>query len=266
MKLRSLCTTALVAGVLLASTGGAAQAFAAPTELDSTGTVIVEEGGTNGKGKTPDPEKPDEKLPDHPEIPTNPDAGSLIIDQVSNLNFGKINTDTKEIKKTAAAIDLSQATPAGVGTRGAIVGWTDVRGGATTGYTITAELTQQFTGTGANATTLENSTITYSNGMAVPDGANKNVVPSDVQTGFDLAFAGGAKTVVTADKVKKEGKGTYVIEFGQSADYKPGTGAPAGAPGTDASSVELTVPTTTASNMVLDTYTAKVTWKIVAAA
>ncbi|MGX7263144.1 WxL domain-containing protein [Enterococcus crotali] len=266
MKLRSLCTAALVAGVLVASTGGAAQAFAAPGELDSTGTVTVDEGGTNGKDKTPDPEKPDEKLPEHPEIPTNPDAGALIIDQVSNLSFGNISTDSKEIKKYAAAIDLSKATPAGTGTRGAIVGWTDVRGGATVGYTVTAELTQQFTGSATNATTLANSTITYSNGMAVPDGANKNTVPSNVLNGFELAYQGGAKTVVTADKANKEGKGTYVLEFGQSADYKPGTGAPAGAPGTDAKSVELTVPATTASNMVLDTYTAKVTWKIVAAA
>lgn len=266
MKLRTLCTAALVTGILAASTGGATQALAVATELDSIGTVTVDEGGTNGSGKTPDPEKPDTKLPENPEIEVNPDAGALIIDQVSNLGFGNISTDTKEIKKFAAPIDLSQSTPPGTGTRGAIVGWTDVRGGATTGYRVTAELAQQFTGSGTNTSTLANSTIEYFNGMAVPDAANKNVVPSDVKTSFKLTETSGAIDVVKADKGLKEGKGTYVMEFGQSAAYVPGQGAPAGNPGTDAKSVELTVPATTASNMVLDTYTAKVTWKIVAAA
>lgn len=266
MKLRTLCTAALATGILVASTGGATQALAVATELDSTGTVTVDEGGTNGSGKTPDPEKPDTKLPEHPGIEVNPDAGALIIDQVSNLSFGKISTDTKAIETYADPIDLSKATPPGTGTRGAIVGWTDVRGGATTGYKVTAELTQQFTGSGTNTSTLANSTIEYNFGMAVPDAANKNVVPSKVETSFELTETGGAKEVVTADKGLKEGKGTYVLEFGQSAAYAPGQGAPAGNPGTDDKAVKLKVPATTASNMVLDTYTAKVTWKIVAAA
>ncbi|ALS00014.1 hypothetical protein ATZ33_01035 [Enterococcus silesiacus] len=266
MKVRSLCTVSLVAVILGTSLAGGSQAFAAPKELPSTGTVEVIEGGDPGAGKTPDPEKPDEKLPTHPDIEDNKDGGALMIDQVSNLNFGTIKTSSKDVEAFAAPIDLTEATPAGVGTRGAIVGWTDIRANGVYGYTVTAELTQQFTGTAANGSTvLDSSTIDYSNGMAVADSENKNLVPSNTATGFKLAFGGGAQPVVTADKTAKEGKGTYVMEFGQSKDYTPGADAPVGAPGTDGESVKLTVPSATASNMSIDTYTAKVTWKIVAA-
>ncbi|WP_207695249.1 hypothetical protein DOK67_0001205 [Enterococcus sp. DIV0212c] len=268
MKVRSLCTMTLVA-LLGASLVGGTQAFAVATELPSEGKVVVEEGGDPGRGKTPDPEKPDQKLPDHPEITPNDTAGALMIDQVSNLDFGTIKTSSKDVEAYAAPIDLSKATPAGTGTRGAILGWSDIRGGAY-GYTITAELTKQFTAAKDSNRILSNSTIDYMNGMAVADSANKNKVPSNVATGFQLAFEGGAKDVVVANKVAEEGKGTYVMEFGQSKDYIPGEGAPKGNlgpedKGTDSTSVKLSVPASTASNMTLDTYTATVTWKIVAA-
>lgn len=253
MKVRSLCTLSLVA-ILGASLAGGISASAAPGDLQSEGKVKVVEGGETGQGKTPDPEKPDEKLPDHTEISTNPDAGALMMDQVSKLDFGTLKTSSKTVESYAKAIDLGEK-----GTRGAIIGWTDIRAGGVFGYTITAELTKQFTGAATAATELTSSTIDYSNGMAVPDFENENTVPSKTESVFQLAFGGGSKTVVTADKNAKEGKGTYAMEFGQSAAYTGG-----GAPGTDASSVKLTVPSATASNMAVDTYTATVTWKIVA--
>lgn len=267
MKTRSLCTMTLVA-LLGASLVGGAQAFAAelPTELPSEGKVIVEEGGESGAGKTPDPENPTEKLPEIPGvIKPNPTGGSLMIDQVSNLNFGTIKTSSKEIKQYANPITL----PGGAGTRGAIVGWSDIRGGVY-GYTIKAELTQQFTATKDSKLKLDNSTIEYSNSMAVADSQNTNTGPSVVTPTFKLTQSSGSLPVVTADKTKKEGKGTFVVEFGQSEKYKPKEGMPAGnigedKKGTDSKSVELTVPAATASNMTLDTYTAVVTWKIEAA-
>lgn len=268
MKVRSLCTMSLVA-LLGAALVGGTPAFAVPGELESEGKVEVVEGGEPGNGKTPDPEKPNEKLPDIPGvINPNPDGGALMIDQVSNLDFGKIKTSSTEQKAYASPI----AMPGGAETRGAIVGWTDIRGGAY-GYTITAELTKQFTATNDANSVLHNSTIDYSNGMTVADGANSNPIPSNVKTAFGLVYsAAGDKAVdvVVASKTVGEGKGTFAMEFGQSKDYVPGTGAPAGnlganGEGTAHNSVELKVPAASASNMNIDTYIATVTWKIVAA-
>lgn len=255
MKTTSLCALSLVTilgGVMLG--GGSASADA--LQLDSTGKVIVTEGQITPDDKTPDPEHPDKDLPDNPDIPVNPDAGSLIIQRVSNMDFGTIKTSGTTVTANAKPITIGEGE-----TRGAIVGWSDIRAGGTFGYTITAELAQQFTG--ATATNVLNgATIDYSNGLAVAAGENKNVVPSNVATAFQLTQDGGAKTIVTADKVQKEGKGSYVMEFGQSDKYV-GT---EGTAGTDKTAVKLTVPTATASNMALDTYTAKVTWKVTAAA
>ena len=255
MRTRSLCALSL-ATILGVTFAGGATASADALQLDSTGTVIVTEGQITPEDPTPDPENPDKPLPDNPDIPVNPDSGSLIIQRVSNMDFGTIKTSGSAVTANAKPIEIAAGE-----TRGAIVGWSDVRAGGTFGYTITAELSQQFTG--ATATNvLTGSTIDYSNGMVVTSTENTNVVPSNALTAFQLTADGGAKTVVTADKEKKEGKGTYVMEFGQSAKYE-GT---EGTAGTDGTAVKLTVPAATASNMALDTYTAKVTWKVTAAA
>ncbi|WP_348921400.1 WxL domain-containing protein [Enterococcus rotai] len=258
----TLATMTLLASVLLGGVSvSAAEETPKPTppetKLGSEGKTIVEEGVIGPEDPTPDPEKPDENLPDNPDISVNPDSGSLVLQRVSVMNFGTIKTSTSEVKAHAAPITLSEGE-----TRGAIVGWSDVRAGGTYGYTITAELTKQFTGIKPDTSNaLTGATLNYTNGMAVPAATNKNTVPSNVATAFELDKDSGAKTVVTADKAKLEGKGSYVMEFGQSDKY---TGTD-GTKGTDKTAVTLTVPATVASNMVLDTYNAVVTWKIVAA-
>ncbi|WP_271496239.1 WxL domain-containing protein, partial [Enterococcus sp. 5H] len=128
--------------------------------------------------------------------------------------------------------------------------WRDIRAGGTFGYTVTAEMTQQFTGASSN--TLSGSTIDFSNGFISPQGDNTNTVPTDPGA-FQLTEGGGATTVVTANQAAQEGKGRYIMAFGNSTES------------TEANSVKLTVPAATASNMAVDTYTAKVTWKVVAA-
>ena len=65
--------------------------------------------------------------------------------------------------------------------------------------------------------------------------------------------------MVTADKDKKEGKGRLVMEFGQSATSANGTKDSA------KEGVKLTVPASTATDMVKGDYEAEVTWKIIAA-
>ncbi|MGM0220115.1 WxL domain-containing protein [Enterococcus sp. AZ126] len=260
MKARSLCATTLVAILGVTVVGTASPVSAAPTELDSTGNVTVEE-GTAGGGEqgTIDPEHPDQTLPtpdpDSPGENTNPDTGSLVIEKTTNLDFGTIKTSANAV--TSFAKPMSFETGAKV--RGAYVQWADVRAGGTYGYTVTAQLSSQFKdSTGTNV--LTGSTIDFSNGMIAAQSDNTNPIPSSAQTAFQLTEAANdAKTIVTASKDQKEGKGRFIMEFGQSED------SPTGTKGTDANSVKLTVPAATASNMAVTDYTATVTWKITAA-
>lgn len=261
MTIKTLCTTALIAAVGVTLAGGVT-ANAAPTELDSTGSVIVTEGTGGGKDQgTVDPENPDKFLPTpDPESPNenkNPDEGPLALETTTNLDFGSIKTAANDV--TAFAKPMAFTIDGTKTTRGAYVQWVDVRQGGTAGYTVTAKMTQQFTmGAGADAKSLTGSTIDFANGEMVAQGGNTNTQPSTVVPAFNLASGDDAKTVVTADKVKQEGKGRYIMEFGKSS-------ATEGTPGTDANSVKLTVPSATASNMALGDYTAKVTWSLVAA-
>ncbi|OTN88810.1 hypothetical protein A5819_001302 [Enterococcus sp. 7E2_DIV0204] len=260
MKARSICAMTLatiLGGAILGSTN---VAYAAPTELNSTGKVIVEEGKSGGDDqKTIDPEKPDNELPlpdpTSPDENTNPDTGSLVIEKTTNLDFGTIKTSANDVTSLAKPMSFES----GAKTRGAYVQWSDVRAGGTYGYTITAQMTSQFKDTtGTNV--LTGSTIDFTNGIIETSSSNTNTAPSSVQTGFQLTEAANdAKTIVTASKDKKEGKGRYIMEFGQSKDSTLGVA------GTDANSVKLTVPATTASNMAATNYTATVTWKITAA-
>lgn len=263
MKIRSLSSAAIVAVLTLgvvASIPTSASATAGEFET-TTGAVKVTEGGDEPVPTNPfDPEKPDTDLPtvdpDGPTVPTNPDLGALMIERVSTLEFGEIKTSANDVTKYAKPASFIEG--GNKITRGALVQWRDIRAGDTFGYDITAQMTQQFT---AGSNQLTNSTIDYSNGMSVAQGSNKNVVPSTVNGAFQLTEAANdAKTVVTASKANKEGKGRYSLEFGQSAGFT-GTGTP----DTADKSVKLTVPASTASNMVTGDYVAKVMWKIVAA-
>ncbi|MBO0421641.1 WxL domain-containing protein [Enterococcus plantarum] len=258
MKAKSLCASTLVAILGVTVLGAATPAFAAPTELTSEGTVKVTEGTAGGgESETVDPENPGEVLPtpdpESPDENTNTEQGSLVIEKTTDLDFGSVKTSANTVTSYAKPMTFNGGTTK----RGAYVQWADVRAGGVFGYTITAQLTKQFT-SGTNV--LSGSTIDFSNGLAAAQGDNTNAVPSNVQTGFQLTEAANdAKTVVVADKDKKEGKGRHVLEFGQSSTSQNGT------PGTDAESVKLTIPAATASNMAVADYTATVTWKITAA-
>ncbi|MDA9470592.1 hypothetical protein C240_731 [Enterococcus sp. 5H] len=171
-----------------------------------------------------------------------------MIERTSNLDFGTIKTSANEVTAFAAPASFGEGDDAT--TRGAYVQWRDIRAGGTFGYTVTAELSQQFTGTDTNK--LTGATIDFSNGFVAAQGDNTNATPSSTGA-FQLTESNGAFPVVTADQEEEEGKGRYLMAFGKNED------------GTDANSVKLTVPAATASNMAVDTYTAKVTWKVVAA-
>ena len=250
MKFTTLSSAAIVAALTIGALAPTV-ALADATDLDSTGTVKVEEGGDEPSPGVVDPEKPGEILPKpnpQPGEVVNPDLGALMIERTSNLNFGTIKTSANEVTAFAAPASFGEGENAT--TRGAYVQWRDIRAGGTFGYTVTAEMTQQFTGATSNK--LNGSTIDFSNGFISAQGDNTNKIPSNAATAFRLTEGGGATTVVSASKATQEGKGRYIMAFGNSKES------------TEANSVKLTIPGATASNMAVDTYTAKVTWKVVA--
>lgn len=268
MKTRTFSTLALVSLVAATVVGGQV-AQASSTELESTGKVTVIDGTAGGPDQpVVDPEKPGETIDPGEDIDVNPTTGALALEAVSKLDFGTIQTSANTIMKTAAALsDLTQTidgtTTAVTGTRGALVQFADVRAGGasgTYGYTVQAKMTQQFMNTASEK--LTGATITYANPQLVAEDGNTNTAPSGLASTFEIGITGqdaggndesAAQTVVTADKTAKEGKGRWVVEFGNTTA------------GNAADSVTLTVPSATAASMAATDYTAKIQWSIVAA-
>lgn len=262
MKLRSLCATTLVAVVGLSLVGGVSAHADTATEMTSTGRVIVGEGVINppGTGGTSvDPEDPTKVLPEVPGvIEENPNTGAMMVTHVTNLDFGTIQTSTQEVSAYAAPISFT--ADGSTQKRGAVVQFGDIRTTAH-GYTVTANLTQQFKGATSNGT-LNGATITFTNPITETEAGSTGTAPTIAST-VTVGETSGAQTVATATKDGTNGKGLWVVEYGQSSAYA-GTNANA-TPGTDANSVQLKVPSYTAQSMKEDTYTAKVTWTITAA-
>lgn len=269
MKFTSKCSTAMVSLLAISVLGGAVVSAAETEEAENaktmvgSGKVTVEQ-ATNtedddDKGKTTDPEeKGDKGTPD--EVTPNPNKGPIKIERLSNLDFGSVKTSAKEIIKYAKPVIFDAET--NPKERGALVQFNDVRSDVY-GYSITAELTEQF----ANAAgkELTDSTITYKNAILKAADTNENDAPSFFATTFELKNDGNAITVLTADKAKNEGKGRYILEYGQSATYdetKEGA-AKNGTADTAKTAVELKIPGKVASNMSIGDYTSKITWTVV---
>ena len=267
MKTRKIYSTALLAILGVSTLGAPLLASAEAGALTSKGSVKVEEGQAGGTDTpTVDPEDPTKPLPDpDPDSPgenKNPDKGSLVLERTTDLNFGTIKTSANDVEAFAKPMTFES----GAKTRGAYVQWADVRAGGTYGYTVTAQLTKQFT-SGANV--LKGSTLDFANGLVTAQKQDNDstaadkALPSDSKTAFQLIDNDGGKgpavTVVTADKGKKEGKGRLTMEFGQSATSKTGE------QDTAKEGVKLTVPASTASDMSAGDYEAEVKWSIVAA-
>ncbi|PTO36544.1 MULTISPECIES: WxL domain-containing protein [Enterococcus] len=254
MKLRTFSSAAIIAAIALGSVIPATSAFADEKDLDSVGSVrVLEDDGTEEPTGPIDPEKPDTELPivTWPEVNPNPDRGPLMIENVTNLEFGEIMTSANRVEKHAEAVQISDGTE-----RGNFVQWRDTRAGGTFGYELQAKLTQQFTGVESDTNVLTGSTIDFANGFMeadVRDGENENPAPTVTNNAFTLAYGDAAETVVTANEENREGKGRYIMAFGDSREETAGT------------SVKLSVPANTATNMALDDYEAIVTWSLVAA-
>ena len=264
MKFQKILSTALVASLGL--TLLAPNALAA-SELGSKGTVTVKEGTAGGGEDSKDPEDPDKEVEvDEEEVTTNPDKGSLIIQAVSNLRFGEIETGVVAQTPFATATMVKpldeDGKPMDAVERGNYIQWADIRGGDNFGYTLTAELTQQFKND--SDAELKAAKISFANGMMNSSADYANWAKLD-RAAFELSEDGGSINVVSADQAAKQGKGEYFVEFGQSANWDA-TNHPDGQGQADtaAESVQLTVPKATASTMATGDYEAVVTWTLAA--
>lgn len=273
MKFTTKGASVLLAILVSSTIGGAVVSAADPVtpeemakarELTSKGTVTIKDaedtGGPDTDGKVPDPEKPGKVDPVDPSIvDPNDNKGPIKVESISQLQFGEIQGAAKEIKRMAAPLSVKDAAGAET-TRGNIVVFADVRSDVY-GYDLQAKMSEQFT-SGDNI--LAGSTIGFKNIIMTPESGNENTAGSIVKPTFDLGEGTDAQTIVRADKDTKQGKGRYVLEFGQKTDAAEAEGV-VGTPvaDTDDKSVELTIPNKTASNMAKGNYEAKITWSLV---
>ncbi|MGX7024910.1 WxL domain-containing protein [Vagococcus hydrophili] len=289
MKLSTKSAAALIALLAASTVGGvyvsadeaseAAEAEAAKT-IKSDGRVEIGNAKDTGDDlkKTLDPEtsgylvQPG-KTNGLDQMVVNTKKGPMKIERVPNFDFGKIEPQANDVfqyakdydyKKNVAAKD--QPEDLKDVKRGAIIQFADVRNDQF-GYTVKASMSEQFKN--AENKMLAGSTILLNHGIMKAEDTNENKVPTTFKTG-DLKLVegtdglnGAAVEVVTA--AATEGKGRFVVEYGQSGTFdKTDKFAGIGADEKDSAdkSVQLMIPNKTASNMAKGNYTAKITWTI----
>lgn len=281
MKANKIITTALLSSLALGVVASTPALAADPDPVKSGSSVEI------GDGEL-DPEKD----PKDPEIPTDPvipddvtpgKSGPLTILGVSNLRFGNVKSAAKDITKAANATTITEVTgfdsddkPIAGTTKknvGNYVQFGDIRTGKY-GYTLKAELTGQFeSSTGKE---LTNAKIVYTNPILThEDAKTSGVVHPALEAGIlgemeltndPLGLVSDEKEVIKFDGAAEGGKGIYSVEYGQSSNYdnKFTVGNTTSAPGTEGNSVFLKIPKATAINMAATTYTAEVTWTLMA--
>lgn len=248
MKAKTLCAAVLSTLIL----GGTVASAAPKDPMTTNGNVTVENGKVDPEGGITDPEKPDEKLPELPEIIVpnpNPDMGPLEISHAPALQFGTVKTSTKEVKAFAAATKFKNAADEEQ-SRGPILQFGDLRTDAN-GYTVHAKMTKQFT-QGTNE--LTGSTITFTNPWSNTAGGSTGTSPGfEAEVKLEL---NESALIATAQNVDKAGKGMWTVEYGSSTNVNTED--------TTGKSVQLLIPAYTASSMAGGNYRADIEWSIVA--
>ncbi len=250
MKAKTLCAAVLSTLIL----GGTVASAAPGDPLTTNGNVHVENGRVDPEPGVTDPEKPDEKLPELPNVKPNPnpDMGPLEISHAPILQFGEVQTATTEVSAFAAANKFTDAAGEEQ-SRGALLQFGDLRTDAN-GYTVNAKLTKQFTQT-AGTGELTGSTITFTNPYeATALGSTGNKPAFETTVKLEL---GDSALVATAGNADRDGKGMWTVEYGSSTNVN--------AEDTTANSVELLIPAYTASSMAGGDYQADIEWSITAA-
>lgn len=265
MKIRTLCTTALVAVTLISTTGGMTT-YAAEHELTGKGEVeFIEDTDPNGKV---DPENPDKEIdPVDPEdVDENENGGAITIDRVAKLKFGTQKIDVTPADKIYAAKEIAstQTDPDGSNpvnvVRGPWVQWTDKRSGKDHTYQIKVAMTKQFTHTN-DTDKLKGATVNYTNGLLNSAQPIENWPTVDIQS--KTVGEDAAKQVIfdNMDSTENIGIGTWTAEFGQSADFEGKTNTRGdGKKGDADNSVFLNVPG--GQSITKGTYTGEFTWTI----
>lgn len=225
-----LACGALLTVALSSGTQVFAQDYPDSTHAKTEGVVTFLEDNSPIEPTDPtDPEKPLE-----PTDPTNPNGAELMIVYASNFKFGDQEKTTTSWQAMADEMkDGSKVTP--------FVVTKDSRGTDRKGWSLTAELSKDFTDTKGN--TLAGAELELSN-MFYTD----KVTGAPAVTGGAVVLNNQAQEVAKADAT--QGIGSWSLGLGelQSDDTTNG--------------VKLSVPLNSAKNT--DTYTAEVTWELTA--
>lgn len=229
----------------------------------SDGKVVVEDSGSSAIFD-----------PEHPENSANPGdilstTGSLRIDFVSPLNFGRANSGEKDRKYDSLAQLFIDETPA----RGYFIQVSDYR--QTDGWELQLTQKTQFRSTiiqDLENQELKGATLSFDKGWASTNG--NGTTPLVTRDAVVLSNLNTAYSIATAKQ--GEGKGAWAITFGSSED-NPQENKPTLSPLSSSnkpvinekynkqeysnSAISLTVPDTTKIYPV--EYTTKLEWTLV---
>lgn len=262
MKTRTVCSAALLALLSTAAllpVGAAAAESATPVPAVGKGTIKYEQGNEKPDVTPPGEEGPEIDGPDTPE-----DWNPLMIVGATTLDFDtqKIGTFTADQVYNAKDFTTTETVSGDAVTTENFVKFRDIRGVKNHDYTVSAQMTKQFTAFDGTAydedLILKGASLGYSNASLVTTAANADNLPAvgsadtTLQTAFNLApdsatgSAAGDSVTVLSTKGQK-GFGVFDIKFGEL-----GT--------TSQESVKLTVPKS--NQLTTNTYQGEITWTI----
>lgn len=173
--------------------------------ISNHGTVNVEDSGITVPIDPEDPNKPVD-----PNKPTKPPKGSLRIDFVSDLDFGRVKIDDKNRQFNAKAQLFKDDTEA----RGQYIQITDVRS-ESTGWTLMMEQNNQFVSDDGDE--LTGSLLSYDNAWANASHMTDEIKPDVTRETLSLI---PGESVIVAQAERKKGWGVWTIEFGASVGNK----------------------------------------------
>lgn len=175
------------------------QVEASPTQLEQSGTVTVENGGSS----IIDPEKPEDEG-DPGEGPST--VGPLRIDYVSSLDFGRVSLTDEQRKFSAFAQQLQ----GDAGPRGSYLQLTDQRAEGT-GWTLQVKQNHQFRHVGTQQS-LTGAVLSLDHGWANSSGTSE--APLVTRDTVALNNIGDAYELAQAKS--GAGRGVWTITFGAS--------------------------------------------------
>ncbi|MGM0125868.1 hypothetical protein IGI37_003269 [Enterococcus sp. AZ194] len=272
MKTRTLCSAALLALVssaVLLPVGASAAPVENPVPATGTGSITYTQGNDEPDVHIPGKDGEEDKI-DEPSTPE--DWSPLMVIAASPLNFKehKIGTFTQEQTYYASNFTTTRTNSKQEVTMENFVKFRDIRGVKDHNYTVSAQLTKQFTSATDPEVFLKGAAVNFANAELVTTETNGENKPDftgadDVfMTAFTVAPNAATGTVsdtqagdsVTVLSTKGEkGFGVFDIKFGDITK----AGSVEGKTQSE-ESVSLTVPHT--AQLVATTYQAEITWSI----